>query len=81
MDNETYMAWYEWVCKGNRNPYDDIREGAGFVYWSYWDNAADRRPCELTEDDILRMEDDPNADIIHDGAMCAVADWEYANRT
>ena len=48
---EIYAAWYEWVCKGNRNPFEDrsmyegeelrIVYGKELAYWSYWDNAAD----------------------------------------
>jgi len=76
MDEATFAAWYEWVCKGNRNPFDDICEGKGFAYWSYWDNEADRRPHELTAYDLECMERDPEADRIHWGALAAAEDWD-----
>jgi hypothetical protein len=80
---ELYAAWYEWVCKGNRNPFGDlsmnedrINYGKSLAYWSYWDNASDIKRVHLTDFDIERMEEDPNADGIHWGAMEAAKDWE-----
>jgi hypothetical protein len=77
---ELYAEWYEWVCKGNRNPFDDpedrIEQGKCLAYYSYWDNASDIKRAHLTDFDIERMEEDPNADGIHWGAMEAAKDWE-----
>jgi hypothetical protein len=76
---ELYAEWYEWVCKGNRNPFDDredrIEQGKYLAYYSYWDNASDIKRAHLTDFDIERMEEDPNADGIHWGAMEAAKDW------
>ena len=87
MNEATYAAWWEWVCKGNRNPYsddylnaDEIERGKYLAYYLSWDNAADMKASELTIFDLQRMEDDPEADSVHDTAMIAAADWERGER-
>ena len=80
MNEATFAAWYEWVCKGNRNPFGDPRDGGkAWAYWSYWDNEADKRPQDLTVLDVERMEDDPEANSVHHGALAAAEDWEREN--
>ena len=77
---ELYAEWNEWVSKGDRNPFDHngdaMEKGKEFAYYSSWDNAADIKRSELTQFDIERMEDDPNADDVHWAAMEAAKDWE-----
>ena len=87
MDEATYAAWWEWVCKGNRNPYnddylsaDEIERGKFLAYCLSWDNAADRKASDLTIFDLERMEDEPEADSVHDAAMTAAYEWERENR-
>ena len=88
---ELYAEWYAWVCKGNRNPFEDssmyedecegrIFCGKYYAYCSYWDNASDVKRDEISKFDIERMEDDPNADSVHWGAMEHAKDWERAAR-
>jgi len=77
---ELYAEWYEWVRKGDRNPFDHngdaMEKGKEFAYHSSWDNAADIKRSELSQFDIERMENDPNADDVHFAAMEAAKDWE-----
>jgi hypothetical protein len=77
---ELYAEWYEWIKAGDRNPFDydgdTIEKGKHLVYCSSWDNSSDRKRSEITEFDIERMEDDPNADDVHWTAMEAAKDWE-----
>ena len=82
---EMFEAWYRWVCGGDRNPFDEsggdaIEKGKAFVYWSSWDNAADRDRASLSIFDFERMEEDPNADSIHWAAMIAAEEWERRAR-
>ena len=77
---ELYAEWYEWVSKGNQNPFDYhgdfIENGKHCAYDSSWDNAADIKRSELTQFDIERMEDYPDADCVHWTAMESAKDWE-----
>lgn len=77
-------AYSDWVDKGDRNPYDgnsaDPKERAReSAYYGYVSNMTDgMKVGEVDENHIRDMSDDPNADLVHGGAMGHV-DSEWKN--